>query len=46
LTAHLALSRTLYRLDDLAFIANNPAVRTSEEGRRLMLGYGGDEAGG
>ena len=31
LVAYLALARTLYRLDYLTFIANNPAVRTRRQ---------------
>ena len=31
LIAYLALARTLYRLDYLTFIANNPAVRTRRQ---------------
>jgi uncharacterized membrane protein len=29
--AYLALARTLYRLDYLTFVANNPAVRTRSD---------------
>jgi hypothetical protein len=36
LIAHLALAKTLYRLDYLAFIANNPAVRIRRQAAKAV----------